>query len=172
MQFLTILYPYRRYITVVLLILAAFGIGFYRGRVTAPVQTVEKEVPVEKVVTQYRTVTDIKYVPKTSSADSDVDIKIPKQELTVSVNGKSQTIQKTEDEKYVLDRNKLQLEQSSKATLDIKIPTVDKTRRWSIGIGAGRHGAAYMLRTPLKGNVGAWAAGDKKSVMCGLSFEF
>ncbi len=172
MQILTILYPYRRYLAAVLLILAAFGLGFYRGRVTAPEKIVERDVPIEKVVTQYRTVTDIKYVPKTSSADSDVDIKVPKQELTISVNGQQQTIEKTDSEKYIFDRNKLQLEQTSKATLDIKIPTVDKTRRWSIGIGASKHGAAYMLRTPLKGNVGAWAAGDKKSVMGGLSFEF
>ena len=172
MNFLSLIYPYRRYIVAVLSIIAAFSFGFYRGRVTAPEKIIEKEVPVEHIVTQTKTVTDIRYVPKATPTDSDVDIRIPKQQLTVSVNGQRQLIHKADTEKYIFDENKLQLEQTSKASLDIKIPTVDKTRRWSIGIGASRNGAAYMLRGPLKGHVGAWAAADKKSVMGGISFDF
>lgn len=172
MNFLPLIYPYRKYIVAAFAILIAFGLGFYRGRVTAPEKIIEKEVPVEHIVTQTKTVTDIRYVPKTTPTDSDVDIRIPKQQLTVSVNGQRQLIHKADTEKYIFDENKLQLEQTSKASLDIKIPTVDKTRRWSIGIGASRNGAAYMLRGPLKGHVGAWAAADKKSVMGGISFDF
>lgn len=172
MNFLSLIYPYRKYIAVVLFIFAAFGLGFYRGRVTAPEKIVEKEVPVERVVTQTVTKTDVRYVAKKSAADPDVDIKIPKQELTVYVNGQKQTIRKADTEKYVFDQNKLQLEQYSKAVVDIKIPTIDKTRRWSIGIGVGKDGAAYMVRGPLKGHIGAWAAGDKKAVMSGISFDF
>ena len=152
------------------IVLTSFALGFYRGRVTAPVKVVEK--PAEHVVTETVTKTDIQYVPKVTTADPDVDIKIPKQQLTVSVNGKEQTIQKADTEKYVFDQNKLQLEQYSKASLDIKIPTVDKTRRWSIGIGAGKDGAAYMIRGPLKKHVGAWIAGNKKAIMGGISFDF
>lgn len=172
MNFLSLIYPYRKYIAVVLFIFAAFGLGFYRGRVTAPEKIVEKEVPVERVVTQTVTKTDVRYVAKKSAADPDVDIKIPKQELTVYVNGQKQTIRKADTEKYVFDQNKLQLEQYSKAVVDIKIPTIDKTRRWSIGIGVGKDGAAYMIRGPLKKHVGAWVVGNKKAIMGGISFDF
>ena len=152
------------------IVLASFALGFYRGRATAPVKVVEK--PVEHVVTETVTKTDIQYVPKGTPADPDIDIRIPKQEIKVAVNGKEQTIRKADTEKYVFDQNKLQLEQYSKASLDIKIPTVDKTRRWSIGIGAGKDGAAYMIRGPLKKHVGAWIAGNKKAIMGGISFDF
>ena len=172
MNFLSLIYPYRRYIVAVLAIIAAFSFGFYRGRVTAPEKIIEKEVPVEHIVTQTKTVTDIRYVPKATPTDSDVDIRIPKQQLTVSVNGQQQTIKKSDSEKYVFDKGQLKLEQTSKAVVDIKIPTIDKTRRWSIGIGAGKDGAAYMVRAPLKGHVGAWAAGNKKAIMGGVSFDF
>lgn len=172
MKILTVLYPFRRYIAAILAVLAAFCFGFYQGRVTTPEKIVKKEVPVEHIVTQTKTVTDIRYVPKGTPADPDVDIKIPKQEIKVAVNGKEQTIRKADTEKYVFDQNKLQLEQYSKASLDISIPTVDKTRRWSIGIGAGKDGAAYMVRAPLKRHMGLWAAGDKKVVMGGVSFDF
>lgn len=172
MKILTVLYPFRRYIAAILAVLAAFCFGFYQGRVTTPEKIVKKEVPVEHIVTQTKTVTDIRYVPKVTTADPDVDIKIPKQQLTVSVNGQQQTIKKSDSEKYVFDKGQLKLEQNSKASLDITIPTVDKTRKWSIGIGASRNGAAYLVRAPLKGHVGAWAAADKKSVMGGISFDF
>lgn len=170
MNFLPLIYPYRKYIVAAFAILIAFGLGFYQGWVTAPEKIVEK--PAEHVVTETVTKTDIHYVPKVTTADPDVDIKIPKQELTVYVNGQKQTIRKADTEKYVFDQNKLQLEQYGKASLDISIPTVDKTRRWSIGIGAGKDGAAYMIRGPLKGHVGAWVAGNKKTIMGGISFDF
>ncbi len=170
MNFLIWIYPYRRYIGAVLLILSAFCFGYYRGRVTAPVRTVEK--PVEKVVTDTVTQTEIRYVPKAAPTDPDVDVKIPKQEITVAVNGKRQVIKKSDSEKYIFDENQLKLEQSSKASLDITVPVIDKTRRWSIGIGAGKDGTAYMLRGPVSGHLGAWAAGSKEMVMAGISFDF
>lgn len=172
MKILTVLYPFRRYIAAILAVLAAFCFGFYQGRVTTPEKIVKKEVPVEHIVTQTKTVTDIRYVPKVTTADPDVDIKIPKQQLTVSVNGKEHTIQKSDSEKYVFDKNQLHLEQTSKASLDISIPTVDKTRRWSIGIGASRNGTAGMLRFPISGHVGGWVYGDKRTVAGGVSVNF
>ncbi len=174
MKILTVLYPYRKHIAALLTILAAFACGFYRGRITAPVQvkTVAVESPVEHVVTQTKTVTDVRYVAKAARSDPDIDIRLPAQKLTISVNGKEQTITKADSEKYMFDRNQLKVEQSSKAALDIKIPVVDKTRKWSAGIGASKNGAAYMVRGPLHNNVGIWAAGDKRTVMGGVSFDF
>ena len=172
MKILSVLYPYRKTLAAVLAILAAFGFGFYRGRVTAPVRTVSVETPVERVVTQTKTVTDVRYVAKPTPSAPDVDIRLPKQELTVSVNGKQQTITKADSEKYVFDRNQLKVEQTSKAALDIHIPIVDKTRKWSVGIGGSKNGAAYMVRAPVGKNIGAWAAADKHTVMGGVSFNF
>lgn len=150
--------------------LASFALGFYRGRVTAPVKVVEK--PAEHVVTETVTKTDIKYVPKATLADPDVDIKIPKQEIKVAVNGKEQVIKKTDSEKYIFDENKLQLEHYSKSSVDIKVPVVDKTRHWSIGIGASRNGTAGMLRFPISGHAGGWVYGDKRTVAGGVSVNF
>lgn len=152
------------------IVLASFALGFYRGRVTAPVKVVEK--PAEHVVTETVTKTDIQYVPKVTTADPDVDIKIPKQEIKVAVNGKEQAIKKTDSEKYIFDENKLQLEHYSKSSVDIKVPVVDKTRHWSIGIGASRNGTAGMLRFPISGHVGGWVYGDKRTVAGGVSMNF
>lgn len=172
MEILSVLYPYRKRIAAVLASFAAFSFGFYQGRTTAPVQTMTIEKPVEKVVTQTKTVTDIRYVQKPTPSAPDVDVKVPAQQITVAVNGKEQVIKKADSEKYVFDEGQLKLEQYSKAALDIKIPTVDHTRRWSVGIGGSKNGAAYMLRVPVAAHVGAWAAADKKSVMGGISFDF
>lgn len=152
------------------IVLASFALGFYRGRVTAPVKVVEK--PAEHVVTETVTKTDIQYVPKPTPAAADIAVTIPKQELTVSVNGKEHTIQKSDNEKYVFDKNQLHLEQYSKSSVDIKVPVVDKTRHWSIGIGASRNGTAGMLRFPISGHVGGWVYGDKRTVAGGVSVNF
>ncbi len=152
------------------IVLASFALGFYRGRVTAPVKVVEK--PAEHVVTETVTKTDIQYVPKPKPAAADIDVTIPKQELKVSVNGKEHAIQKSDNEKYVFDKNQLHLEQYSKSSVDIKVPVVDKTRHWSIGIGASRNGTAGMLRFPISGHVGGWVYGDKRTVAGGVSMNF
>ena len=152
----------------VLLAVLVFGLGFYAGRSTAVPAVVE--VPVEKPVVQTKTETVIKYVEKPSAAAPDVDVKVPLQEIKVAVNGKEQVIKKAESEKYVFDDHQLKLEQHTAASVDIKVP--DKTRHWSIGVGAGSHGVAYSLRFPVYKNVGGWAYGDRKTVAGGLSFNF
>ena len=52
---------------------------------------------------------------RATPTDSDVDIRIPKQQRTVSVNGQQQTIKKSDSEKYFFDKGQLELEQTSKA---------------------------------------------------------
>lgn len=149
-----------------------FCIGFYFGRTTVKpeVKEVQVEVPVVKTVTETQTV--VRYVEKSSPGAADVDVKIPLQEIKVAVNGREQVIKKADSEKYVFDDHQLKLEQKSEARVDVKIPTVNKTRRWAVGIGASKNGAAYMLKFPVKGHVGGWAYGDRKTVAGGLSFNF
>lgn len=155
-----------------------FLIGFLSG---FSFRAINHKCPTPKAVqnesvtaeTKTETKTVVRYVEKKSERDSDVDISIPKQVLTVKVNGKEQTFQKSDNEKYVLDKNKIALEQQSKASIDIKVPTIDNTRRWELGVGVDRHGQpAGMVGFPIKGNVGGWVAGSKSTVMGGVKVHF
>ncbi|WP_416999504.1 hypothetical protein [Acidaminococcus intestini] len=158
--------------------LVCFVIGFLTGfswraihhKCQTQKATQTKDVAVESKI---ETKTIVRYVEKESPTDADVDVTIPKQTLTVKVNGKEQTFQKSDNEKYVLDKNKIALEQSSKASIDIKVPVIDNTRRWELGVGVDKHGQpAGMVGFPIKGNVGGWVAGSKSTVMGGVKVHF
>lgn len=158
--------------------IVCFLIGFLAG---FSWRAINHKCPTPKAVqnesvtaeTKTETKTVVRYVEKKSERDSDVDISIPKQVLTVKVNGKEQTFKKSDTEKYVLDKNKIALEQQSKASVDIKVPTIDNTRCWELGVGVDRHGQpAGMVGFPIKGNVGGWVAGSKGAVMGGVKVHF
>ena len=142
-----------------------------------------------KVVTQveYRdkVKTEIAYVPKETviykSADgstksepekTDIDVKLNKPVLNVKVNDKAFVVAKAENEQYLFDKNKLTLTQISSTDLNIKIPVVDKTRRWGIGAGISKDGAVGVINFPLKGNAGGWVAGRADNVMGGVMVRF
>ncbi len=123
--------------------------------------------------TKTETKTVVRYVEKESPKDADVDVTIPKQSLTVKVNGHEQTFKKSDTEKYVLDKNKITLDQQSKASVDIKVPVVDETRKWELGVGVDKKGQpAGMVGFPIKSNVGGWIAGSKSAVMGGIKVHF
>lgn len=158
--------------------IVCFVIGFLAG---FSWRAINHKCPTPKAVqnesvtakTKTKTKTVVRYVPKESPKDADVDVTIPKQTLTVKVNGKEQTFQKLDNEKYVLDKNKIALEQQSKASIDIKVPTIDNTRRWELGVGIDKHGQpAGMVGFPVKGHVGGWVAGSKGTVMGGVKVHF
>lgn len=128
--------------------------------------------PAIKEVVQQQTKTEIVYVPKVADEKTDVDVNVGKQELFVKVNGREQVIQKADDEKYVFDKNKIKLDQTSKTTLDINIPVIDKTRHWGIGVGVGNNGIAYNVKFPIKRNMGGWAFHDNKTNAAGIMIEF
>lgn len=128
-----------------------------------------------------RVKTEIAYVPKETviykdgtavKENTDIDLQIGKPELNVKVNGKPFTVQKEEDERYIFDKNKLSLTQTSSADLHISVPTIDKTKRWEIGIGASKDGMAGLVGFPIKGNVGGWVAGNKDYAMGGVTLKF
>lgn len=156
-----------------------FLIGFLAGfswrainihKCTTPKAAQNENVAAE---TKTETKTVVRYVEKKSERDSDVDISIPKQVLTVKVNGKEQTFKKSDTEKYVLDKNKITLDQQSKASVDIKVPVVDETRKWELGVGVDKKGQpAGMVGFPIKSNVGGWIAGSKSAVMGGIKVHF
>ena len=121
---------------------------------------------------QQETKTEIKYIPKVANEKTDVEANIGKQELYVKVNGKEQVIQKADDEKYVFDKNKIQLDQTSKTTLDINVPVVDKTKHWGVGVGVSDNGISYNVKFPIKKNIGGWAYHDRKTNSLGVMVEF
>lgn len=131
--------------------------------------------PEIKTEVKYKTdtKTEIVYVPKYiyqdgSTEKTDVDVNVGKQELAVKVNGKDFEIKKADDEKYIFDKYKLQLNQTSRTDLNITVPVIDKTKRWEIGIGASKDGAVGMVGFPIKNNIGGWIAGRKGNVMAGI----
>lgn len=158
--------------------IVCFLIGFLAG---FSYRAIKHKCPVPKAVqnesvtaeTKTETKTVVKYVPKESSHDADVDISVPKQELTVKVNGHEQTFKKEENERYVLDKNKVAVEQQSKATVEVKVPVIDNTRKWEIGVGVDKNGnPTGLVGFPIKGNVGGWVAGSKGTIMGGVKVHF
>ena len=168
----------KKYASMAAIIAIAFVVGFLVGFCVrakthhCPGPVMVQGAP-EEVTVQHQKETVIRYVPKTSPKDADVDISIPKRELTVKVNGQTQKFEKTDSEKYVLDKNKISLEQSSKASVDIKVPVIDETRKWELGVGVDKHGQPDgMIGFPVKGHVGGWIAGSKNAVMGGVKVNF
>lgn len=163
-----------KFITV-LLCVAAFIFGWY-ARAWLHICLVSE--PDIKTEVKYKTdtKTEIVYVPKYiyqdgSTEKTDVDINVGKQELAVKVNGKDFAIQKSDDEKYVFDKNKLQLNQTSRTDLNITVPVIDKTKRWEIGIGVSKDGTVGMIGFPVKNNIGGWIAGRQGNVMAGITVK-
>ena len=89
----------------------------------------------------------------------------------MKVNGKDFEIKKADDEKYVFDKYKLQLNQTSRADLNITVPVIDKTKHWEIGIGTSKDGAVGMIGFPVKNNIGGWIAGRQGNVMAGITVK-
>lgn len=162
-------------ITVVLCV-AAFFLGWYAPRAWLHICPVaEPEIQTE-VKYKTDTKTEIVYVPKYiyqdgSTEKTDIDINVGKQELAVKVNGKDFGIKKADDEKYVFDKYKLQLNQTSRSDLNITVPVIDKTKHWEIGIGTSKDGVVGMVGFPVKGNLGGWIAGRQGNVMAGITVK-
>lgn len=176
----------KKYTYALLLVVIGFFIG-YVTRTLTHTCTVTKSEPVIKTEVQYkdRVKTEIAYVPKetviyknadgtttTSTEKTDIDVTIPKQQLNVKVNNKEFTINKDDKEEYIFDKNKLTLDQTSTADINITVPTIDNTRKWELGIGASKNGMAGMIGFPIKSNVGGFVAGDKDVIMAGVKISF
>ena len=168
--------------SVLVIALAAFALGYYVGYIVG--------IANSKTVVKYQTIpatartetkTEIQYVPKTVYIDSsgktvteraDVEANIPKTELNIKVNGKEAVYTKSDEEKYLFEKNKLQLNQSSTATVELQIPTIDKTKRFGVGAGYGSHGVGYTVQFPIHKNLDGWAYHDKETTTGGILIRF
>ena len=164
------------------LCVASFGIGVLVG-ILAMTQDVVKEVEKPQVSTissvmESKTKTEIAYVRKETKngkqEKSDIIADIGKQDIVIKVNGEEQTFAKADDERFVFDKNKLTLDQTSKVTLDVTVPTVDKTKRWAVGVGYGNDGMAYTVDFPVgkSDTFGGWVYRDNDSTAVGVKMKF
>ena len=160
----------------------SFALGIAGGVLVATqdvVNDAEKPQPntISSVV-ESKTKTDIAYVPKTvvkgEKEKTDLQADIGKTEFVVKVNGEEQTFAKADDERFIFDKNKLTLDQTSKVTMDINVPTWDKTKRWAVGVGYGNDGMAYTVDFPIgkSDTVGGWAYKDNDSHAVGVKIKF
>ena len=159
-----------------------FGIGCAVGSICAIQDVVNyAEKPQSNTISsvvESKTKTEIAYVRKETKngkqEKSDIIADIGKKDFTIRVNGKEQTFTKSEDEQYVFDKNKLTLDQTSKVTLDVTVPTVDKTKRWAVGVGYGDDGMAYTVDFPVgkSNNLGGWVYRDTDSTAVGVKMKF
>jgi len=139
-------------------LLVGAGAGFYVGMHWGPVQErwhteriVEKPTIVQGE-TKHTTETVVQYVPKETVVvkqpdgttalkpeRTDLEFNVGKPEIVLKLNGKEQTFTKADDEKYMFEKNKLQMEQTSTIKFDLHVePTViDRTRRGGIELYAG-----------------------------------
>lgn len=162
--------------------LLLFGLGFSLGNVYATqdvVNYVEKpQSNTISSVVESKTKTEIAYVRKETKngkqEKSDIIADIGKQDIVIKVNGEEQTFAKADDERFVFDKNKLTLDQTSKVTLDVTVPTVDKTKRWAVGVGYGDDGMAYTVDFPIgkSDTVGGWVYRDNDSTAVGVKMKF
>ena len=168
--------------------LLCLAVGFIFGFMTCyifypRIVTVTKDD--KKITGEAKTTTNtqISYVSKgtvtnadgtTSREKTDLDITIPKQELNVKINGKDAVISKTDDEQYLFEKNKVSLQQSSKAEISINVPVQDKTKYWAIGIGYGKNGVAGAVDFPIskKHAIGGWVYADKATATGGMKIHF
>jgi hypothetical protein len=119
----------------------------------------EAKPPVIKEVVRTQTNTEVAYVPKetvvyrdmktgrelTAAEIDSLNVSIKQPEFFFTVNGKPAKFEKTADERWVFDKNKGVLTQTSTASVEIKVPTVDKTKRTGIGIYGSTESAGLFI---------------------------
>lgn len=153
-------------------VIGALAMYSFGPRIT---NTVEKPVITEKIVTE----TQIKYVPKetvvykdpetgvVSKRELDGKFTFNKPDFIFTVNGKPGKFTRADDEQYVFQKNMMQLTQGSVITLKLNVPTTDKTKNNSVGIGTGSNGLAIMATQK-----NSWEYFDKKTKAGGFLWRY
>lgn len=161
--------------------LAIFIAGFIVCWVFYP-RTITKIEYRDKIIkgdAQTITKTEVVYVPKLiddtgQREKTDLQIDLAKTDINVKVNGKNAVISKADDEQYLFEKNKIALQQTSKAEINITVPVEDRTKYWSLGVGYGNNGMAGIVGFPInkKAAVGGWIYADKRTGAGGIEIKF
>ena len=133
-------------------------------------------VPKETVIVKYIDAATGKEVTSTRLENTDLQANIGKTEFNVKLNGKDVQFKKANDEKYLFDKNKISLQQENKITFDAKIEpyTIDKTKRWGVGVGYSNNGTAYTVDFPIGNSnyLNGWVYKDDESKTVGVKIKF
>ena len=119
----------------------------------------ENKPPIIKEVVRTQTNTEVAYIPKETIRYIDprtgreisaqelesLNVNIKQPEFYFTVNGHAAKFTKEQDERWVFDKNKGLLSQTSTASIDIKVPTVDKTKRFGVGAIVSNKGTAPLI---------------------------
>ena len=149
---------------------------YIEGKATTETKTQIAYVPKETIIERYIDAETGKEVTKESLEKTDLNANVGKTEFNVNLNGKDVRFTKTDDEKYVFDKNKVALNQTNTIIFDATVTpqVVDNTKRWGVGIGYGKNGIAYKLDFPIgrSNQIGGWAYKDDDRKSGGLSLRF
>lgn len=149
---------------------------YIEGKITGETETQIAYVPKETIIERYIDAETGKEVTKESLEKTDLNANVGKTEFNVNLNGKDVRFTKTDDEKYVFDKNKVVLNQTSTITFDATVtPQVtDNTKRWGIGVGYGTNGTAYTVDFPVdnSNHLNGWVYKDDESKTVGLKIKF
>lgn len=170
-----------------------FCVGVFVGSNYFPREIETKIIEKPKIVqgeTKTAVDTQIVYVPKDRVVyvdketgeqkieyeKTDLDATIGKQSFSIKLNGKEIDFQKADDERFVFDKNKIALNQTSTITFAAKVePTViDDTKHWGLGVGYGSHNKAGLIMFPInkKSNLDGWVYADDNTKAAGVIFKF
>lgn len=118
-------------IVAIVAMLAIFALGWFGCQyfnknvvVVENTVTVEKQVPVQ-IPVEVKGDTQVVYVPKKSPSDADVSIMNPAPVVVMEYNGQEYKMPTVQGETHKFDKGKLDVEQSSKTTLDVT-PIVER----------------------------------------------
>lgn len=183
----------KQHILMICICLVCFAGGYLTGDHYAARETITmtEEKP---VYVQGETVTETKiaYVPKETIIEkridaggnevkhetvekTDLQVDIGKTDFTIKVNGQEQTFTMTDDERFMFDKNKLALSQTSRIAVDVNVPPIDKTKRWAVGVGYVDGGdVAYMVDFPIgkSDRLGGWVYGSADEKAVGVKVRF
>ncbi len=148
---------------------------YIEGKSTSEIKTQIAYVPKETIIERYID-SNGKEVTRESLEKTDLDATVGKTEFNVKLNGKDVEFQKSDDEQFIFDKNKVALNQTSTITFDATVTPqiVDKTKRWGVGVGYSTNGIAYTVDFPIGENnyIGGWAYKDDQSKTGGVKIKF
>ena len=157
-------------IIVTILCIITFGLGYKTYSLTHKTNTKSDNTVVTGNV-QTKVVTVVRYVQKPVSENTDIKMTIPKPDLVVEVNGKKTTFNVAENENYLFDKNRLELEQSSKVSFSVNVKPIDLTKRWGIGVGY-INGLNGIISGPIVGPFDFIGIANDKQIGAGALIRF
>jgi len=155
---------------VLFVILFIFGAGYIFGYSKGKKHVNNNVVSVSGSA-QNTTTTTIAYVQKKPDSIHDMSLNIKKTDFSININGHNTTFNKTEDESYMFEKNKIQLDQSSKVMFEVQVKPIDLTKHFGIGLGYS-DGLELMFTGPVMNMFDTYLHISEKSLGAGVILRF